>query len=377
MLKAIIVDDEAPAIELLQLRICQTKQLSILASYQDPFVALQSIIEMKPDVVFLDIDMPGMNGLELAERLTEANMEVKIIFVTAYNQFALDAFRVNALHYLLKPASLSDIKETVARLQKKPRVPRDQRDAHSASAGLISCFGGFEVYTDSSKENCIKWRTAKAEELFACLFARRGQNVPKWELCDALWPDLAESKVDTHLHTTVYQARKVLQQANLGIEIRFRSGSYTLVLPAAIASDVAEFETIVSQQRRPTKESLVYFERLLTLYQHDYLYGKDYLWALPQQEHYRIQFIRCALQLAEFYMQIENTGQALNALRKILEISPLDETAHEKILEIFRLHQHRAAFIKHYTAMATLFKQELGIEPKDELRVWYEEIING
>lgn len=190
MLKAIIVDDEAPAIELLRCLIDKTEQLTVQASYQDPHVALQAILELKPDVVFLDIDMPGMNGLQLAERLAEASMKVEIVFVTAYNQFALDAFRVNALHYLLKPASLKDVKEAVARLQKELHVAPTQRDALPISTGLISCFGGFKVHTDSNRHNCIKWRTAKAEELFAYLFERRGQNVPKWELCDTLWPDL-------------------------------------------------------------------------------------------------------------------------------------------------------------------------------------------
>lgn len=284
MLKAIIVDDEAPAIELLRCLIDKTEQLTVQASYQDPHVALQAILELKPDVVFLDIDMPGMNGLQLAERLAEASMKVEIVFVTAYNQFTLDAFRVNALHYLLKPASLKDVKEAVARLQKELHVAPTQRDALPISTGLISCFGGFKVHTDSNRHNCIKWRTAKAEELFAYLFERRGQNVPKWELCDTLWPDLDESKVDTHLHTTIYQVRKILQKTNLGIEVRFRSGSYTLELPASIASDVAEFEAIVTQQQQVTVKSLEHFERLLALYQYDYLHDKDYLWAVSQQE---------------------------------------------------------------------------------------------
>ena len=372
MLRAIIVDDEAPAIELIKILLQKTGQINVIAHYQSPHEALPAILSLKPDVVFLDIEMPEMNGLELAEHLAAETPDIEVVFVTAYNQYAIQAFRVNALHYLMKPASLDEVQETVNRLYKAKQV---QRGPKPPAAARICCFGGLRVYATANTKNAIQWRTAKAEELFAYLFEQRQRSVPKWELCDVLWPGLGENKVATHLHTTIYQVRRALQNAGLATEIKFANGSYSLLLPPTVTSDVAEFEVIIAQGQQVKAHSLEQYERLLTLYQSDYLDGQGYLWALPLQENYRNQFVTYALRLAEFYGQTGKDGQAIMTLRKILEVSPLEEKAHGMLLKLYYLRRDRVAFVQHYTAMKALLKQELGIQPNDNLMAWYEEVM--
>ncbi len=101
-LRCIIIEDESLAAELLSRNLKEHDQLSIIGVFGDGFSGLKAIQEMKPDLVFLDIELPKLTGLELLELLDDPPM---IIFTTAYNQYAIEAFEKNAVDYLLKPFS--------------------------------------------------------------------------------------------------------------------------------------------------------------------------------------------------------------------------------------------------------------------------------
>jgi two-component system LytT family response regulator len=99
-IKTIIIDDEAPARELIKHYLKELDSIEVIKECADGFSGLKSISEMKPDLVFLDIQMPRLTGIELVEVLTE---KPEIIFTTAYDQFAIRAFELNAVDYLMKP----------------------------------------------------------------------------------------------------------------------------------------------------------------------------------------------------------------------------------------------------------------------------------
>lgn len=101
-LRAIVVDDEALARQGLALRLQELGNVEVLRECQNGREALQAIAELTPDLVFLDIQMPGMTGFEVVQRLQQDNMPL-IIFVTAYDEFAVNAFEIHAVDYLLKP----------------------------------------------------------------------------------------------------------------------------------------------------------------------------------------------------------------------------------------------------------------------------------
>ena len=99
-IKIVIIDDEAPARDIIKHYLKEVDSIEVIAECADGFSGLKSISFMKPDLVFLDIQMPRLTGIELLEVLTE---KPEIIFTTAYDQFALKAFELNAVDYLLKP----------------------------------------------------------------------------------------------------------------------------------------------------------------------------------------------------------------------------------------------------------------------------------
>ncbi|MBK9638353.1 MAG: response regulator transcription factor [Bacteroidetes bacterium] len=118
MLKAILIDDETSCTEVLRWQIetyCPT--ISILCECHQPEEAIEKIRDLHPDVIFLDIEMPGMNAFEMLNILKP--FEFEVIFTTAYNQFAVHAFKENAIDYLLKPIEKSDLIHAVEKLKNK------------------------------------------------------------------------------------------------------------------------------------------------------------------------------------------------------------------------------------------------------------------
>jgi two-component system LytT family response regulator len=99
-IRTVIIEDEAPAREIIKHYLKELENIEVIAECADGFSGLKTISSMKPDLVFLDIQMPRLTGIELLEVLTE---KPEIIFTTAYDQFAIRAFELNAVDYLLKP----------------------------------------------------------------------------------------------------------------------------------------------------------------------------------------------------------------------------------------------------------------------------------
>jgi two-component system, LytTR family, response regulator len=114
-LKAILVDDELSSLQNLQFKIQEyCPSIKIVAKTQNPEEAIRLIQQHKPDVIFLDIEMPRMSGFKMLEQIPEVDFE--IIFITAYNHYAINAIRISAFDYLVKPVAIEDLQHTVERL---------------------------------------------------------------------------------------------------------------------------------------------------------------------------------------------------------------------------------------------------------------------
>jgi len=120
-MNCIVVDDERIILDELCTMIRQT-EIKVLKAFQDPHEAFASIPSLTPDVAFLDIEMPGLNGIELAKKIAQIDPDIQIVFVTAYEQYALKAFEVSAVHYLLKPITREHIDEAVQRVLRVRRM---------------------------------------------------------------------------------------------------------------------------------------------------------------------------------------------------------------------------------------------------------------
>lgn len=120
-IKALVVDDEAPARSELRFLLSEAGGVEVIGEASNAVEAMQLIRAIPYDVVFLDIEMPGLSGMRLAEALTELERPPAIIFVTAYSEHAVKAFEVEAADYLVKPVEISRLRRAIERLG--PQAP--------------------------------------------------------------------------------------------------------------------------------------------------------------------------------------------------------------------------------------------------------------
>ncbi|BBC39816.1 two-component system response regulator BtsR [Photobacterium damselae subsp. piscicida] len=150
MLKALVIDDELFAREELIDLLEESQQVQVLDSSHNAIDGLKKIHSLKPDVVFLDIEMPQISGIELLTMLDPETMP-KIVFVTAYDEYALQAFEDNAFDYLLKPVEPQRLTKTLTRLTKELE-PKDYSPLIQEQLELIPCCGHNRILLLNIKE---------------------------------------------------------------------------------------------------------------------------------------------------------------------------------------------------------------------------------
>jgi two-component system response regulator LytT len=128
--RVLVVDDEKPAREELQYLLGQIPQVKVVGESEIGMDAIKKTKELKPDFIFLDIQLPDLTGLQVAELIREMELGVEIVFVTAYDHFAIEAFKLRAFHYILKPYELEDLRQVFVMYGKEmnqkvksPKVP--------------------------------------------------------------------------------------------------------------------------------------------------------------------------------------------------------------------------------------------------------------
>lgn len=114
-IKCIVVDDEPLAVEMLATYIRKAPSLELAGTFTDPVQAVSAMAEIKPDLVFMDIQMPDLNGLELARLIPE---DTRIIFTSAFRQYAFESYEVEALDYILKPIRYQKFLEAISKAEK-------------------------------------------------------------------------------------------------------------------------------------------------------------------------------------------------------------------------------------------------------------------
>lgn len=201
-MRVIYVDDEKLQLE--NFKIC-TKGLPMieeLECFQSSQAAFEYAMDHKIDVAFLDIEMPVMNGIELAKRLKEMDGSIRIIFVTAYEEYALEAFGVRAIGYLLKPYTREDIQKELENAGKTHQEPLKKEIHIETMPDLSLTVNGKAVVLGHTKQ----------EELFALLVDRGKSGVTKADALECLWDDM---KSDSTYWTCLFRLKNILEKEGL------------------------------------------------------------------------------------------------------------------------------------------------------------------
>ena len=198
-MNVLLVDDEPLQLMRLEKAVKEAMNDDNIFSYGNPLEALLKAKEMPIDLAFLDIEMPGLNGIQLAKRLKNLNPEINIVFVTAYDQYALEAHRIHASGYVSKPVSKAKVEEELKNLRNP--IPLSKKKKIQ-----IKCFGNFEVFCDGEP---LRFSYKKSKEAFAYLVDREGSAITISELNAILW----EEDHPSYLRNLIADIQNALKKA--------------------------------------------------------------------------------------------------------------------------------------------------------------------
>jgi two-component system, LytTR family, response regulator len=367
MFTVVIVEDEKPILELMKVVVGRSPHCRIIGAFNNPLEALEKLPELKPDIAFLDVEMPKLSGIELAQRLNECCEDTRIVFTTAYKEYALEAFRVFAFDYILKPVMTSAIDRITTRLLKEA----DRTGSAGGSAppepvpqASIHCLGSFEVR--SPKGELVRWPTRKTEELFAYLLCWPDQDISKWKLMDLLWPEMNEERAIHNLHNTVYRLKKLIKEQDIGMDV-VKTGDGYLLKTQDTRYDLLEFLQGMTGQGHKKQAEPERMEALFALYRGPLLGHKDYMWKVQLEESCGKQYRALGCRLAERYMTQGEWSKAEQRLLACLSFYPLEEELHLLLLEVYAAAGKRERITRHFNLFEMQYRKEMGMEVPAEI----------
>jgi two-component SAPR family response regulator len=197
---AIAVDDEVLMLGALVTAIEASPDITEVNKFSDCEKALEFVKEKSVDIAFLDINMRGMGGLALAEKILAASPDCKIVFCTGYEEYAIPAFKLHASGYLLKPISAEDVQAEINNIIGV---------RHKEKPITVKCFGNFEVYARNKK---LVFKRLKTKELLAFLIDRNGAGMTAKQICAVLFPDdTDDNKNAAYLRQLVLDLKNTLK----------------------------------------------------------------------------------------------------------------------------------------------------------------------
>lgn len=371
-MRVILVDDEPIALEMLELMLSVHDDIQVVGSFTQPFHALKEIEKLQPDVIFLDIEMGEFNGIEISERFLEQNSTIKIVFITAFSQYAIDAFEINAIDYLLKPIQEKRLSKTIKRLKDEVNNQKIQSKVkHLLHNELkIKSFGSFQVY--DSKDLSIHWRTKKTKELFAYLWEQNGKAISKMKIMETIFPDKDLEKATTLLHTTIYQLRKSLEKLGYLDGIVYINESYKLKLP--INSDIKELNDILMIKSH-NEEHII---KILRIYKGDFLEEEGYHWVIETQQKYKERVFNILEKYGCSQLEEENLSHLLkNCLEQMHKMEPFNEDIVKMIIQFYGKQCKKVNLEDFFTYYKDFLWTEMNMKPMDNTTKLYMFYMRG
>lgn len=366
-MKVIIIDDEKAMHLIMRKMLGKIPDLEIVGMFHETASAFSFIETHAVDLAFVDISMPKENGLEFAKRMADIDYNIPIIFVTSHKEYAMDAFDVYALDYIVKPVLLERLEKSVNRARAIHHYDYSEKHTKKREQIYIHCFGGLEV---RSNLGTVKWMSRKSEEVFAYLVMHRGRMVSRERIIEDIFPEMPKKNAETYLNTVIYQIRKSLVPHGLKEIVHSNKDHYSLSLDYAII-DYKEFEEKLTKL---DKKIPVYIEvalRVEEIYMGPLFGERAFFWSLSDIERFNRLHNTFVKKLTLELVRKKEYSTAIRLLKKIWGYNELDEEAVKLLLNAYASQMDKDSFIVLFEQYTDIMRSELGIGPSKELVDYY------
>ncbi len=232
-MRVIAVDDEPISLEYLTFILESTPEIDEVVPFHDSSAALNWLNNNQADIAFLDILMSTMDGIALAEKIAQIQQSCHVVFVTGSSEFALDAFKVHALGYILKPASIESVRKEIDNIKRL-----SLGDKSTDKSIRAQCFGNFDIFYNDIP---LKFKYSKSKELVAYLVHRRGVAVSVRELVAVLYEDRKyNDSLQSQLRTLISDLSHTLNEVGCG-DILLKARGSIAIVPDKISCDYFDY----------------------------------------------------------------------------------------------------------------------------------------
>lgn len=369
-MKVLLVDDESIMLLAMKRMLSSIEGVELVGSFQRAEEAFTFLCNHDVDLAFLDIQIGNDDGIELARKLRLHHIELDIVFTTSHADYAMQAYDVYPLDYMVKPISKKRLAQTITRAASKREGISVVRSSPVANRLKVQMLGCFE--TSSTGQGTVKWISKKSEELFAYLLINRGGSVAKERVIEHIFPDMPIKNAEIYLNTAVYQLRKALGTHGFKEIVISGQEKYRVDL-RRVDVDFIQFEQGVELLAKIHADNEAVAIELEKQMLGELLENRSFAWATPEREGINILYASYANTLANWLLACERYPEALQIARRMIARNAFDEETNRLLVHILGAMGDKHALHRHYQQYVEMMQQELNLQPSVTMQQLYSE----
>ncbi|GAA3410610.1 response regulator [Paenibacillus hodogayensis] len=370
MMKVLIVDDEPAMLFAMKRMLSTMEDVELVGSFQNAEEALDFVRNQDVHLAFLDIKIAEDDGLELARRLRSLRAELDIVFTTSHTEFALHAYDVYPLDYMVKPISRKRLAQTITQATNRRSASSDDAGDLTMNRLTVRGLGCFEA--SSKHAGAVKWISKKSMELFAYLLVNRGRSVTKTRILEDIFPDRPLKNAETYLYTAVYQLRKALSPHGFKDMVISAQEQYRLDLDQADV-DFIQWEQDVKELSEINAANVAAAIDLEKQFAGELFENHSFMWATVEHERVDIMYDTFAKLLANWLLARKQFREAAQIARRLVSRNEFEEESNLLLLNIYGALGDRQSLHNQYEHYKQLLLQELGLQPSSMIQQLYEQ----
>jgi two-component SAPR family response regulator len=346
--------------------------VELVGSCRNAAEALAVTRDTDVELAFLDIKIAADDGLELARSLRLIRPELDIVFTTSHADYALQAYDVYPLDYMVKPISRMRLAQTIARAAGSKHSLSSSHAGDSASNHdrlTVRGLGCFEV--SSKRAGAVKWISKKSMELFAYLLVHRGRGVAKNQIIEDIFEEMPLKNAETYLHTAVYQLRKALTPHGFKEMVISAQEQYRVDLNKADVDFIA-FEQGIEGLAEMNIENEAAAIEMEKRFAGELFEDKLFAWSSMERERLAMMYDSLAARLASWLLTRKRYREAAQIAKRIVSRNEFEEESHLLLLNIFGAMGDRQSLHNAYWQYKQSLLRELGLQPSSAVIQVYE-----
>lgn len=370
-MKVVCIDDEPLILEHLSSKLQQVEDVEVVSTHVCPMEGQNYILKNDVDTVFLDINLPEVNGVDLAHQIVQKKPDIMVVFLTAHEEYAVKAYALEAVDYIVKPIQLERLQIAVNRARKKSQALK-LWSTNKGKKLYIKVANHLAFSTDGQHFSPLQWRTAKAEELFLLLLHHRGALVDKYTIKSTVWEDFDVN--DSLLHTTISYIRKSLKKFKDYITIQLRGQAYFLELKN-VQVDLFHWEASLSNLGTLSYRTIEKYEKVMKQNEDVYLKQYSYIWLEAERERLELLFEDTMKKMASIHVLENELNKAFLTYQTISERQPENEAVHFLLMKLYARNGYLRQVNSQYQKLCNIFQNKLDMEPSEHIQQWYDNFV--